>query len=39
MGDNRRSSQDSRYFGTIPIEDVVGKAFVIIWPPSHWSGL
>ncbi len=39
MGDNRRASQDSRYFGTIPIEDVVGKAFVIIWPPSHWSGL
>ncbi len=39
MGDNRRASQDSRYFGTIPIEDVVGKAFVIIWPPSRWSGL
>ncbi len=39
MGDNRRASQDSRYFGTIPIDDVVGKAFVIIWPPSNWSGL
>ncbi len=39
MGDNRRASQDSRYFGTIPIEHVVGKAFVIIWPPSRWGGL
>lgn len=39
MGDNRSASQDSRYFGTIPIDDVVGKAFVIIWPPSRWSGL
>jgi signal peptidase I len=39
MGDNRSASQDSRFFGTIPIDDVVGKAFVIIWPPSRWSGL
>lgn len=39
MGDNRRSSQDSRSFGPIPVDDVVGKAFVIIWPPSRWGGL
>jgi signal peptidase I len=39
MGDNRFASQDSRFFGTIPIDTVVGHAFVIIWPPSHWSGL
>ena len=39
MGDNRASSQDSRFFGPIPEEDVVGKAFVIIWPPSRWGGL
>lgn len=39
MGDNRGASQDSRVFGPIPVEDVVGKAFVIIWPPSRWSGL
>ena len=23
----------------IPTEDVVGKAFVIIWPPGRWGGL
>ncbi len=39
MGDNRSESQDSRYFGPIPMDDVVGKAFVIIWPPSRWSGI
>jgi len=39
MGDNRFASQDSRYFGTIPAETVVGHAFVIIWPPSNWTGL
>lgn len=32
MGDNRGASDDSRRFKTIPEEDVVGTAFVIIWP-------
>ena len=39
MGDNRTASQDSRFFGPIPIDDVVGKAFVIIWPISRTGGL
>ena len=39
MGDNRRASQDSRFFGPIPIDDVVGKAFVLIWPPSRAGGI
>jgi signal peptidase I len=39
MGDNRNGSQDSRFFGPRPIEDIVGKAFVIVWPPSRWGGL
>ena len=39
MGDNREHSQDSRVFGPIPVEEVVGRAFVRIWPPSRWGGL
>lgn len=39
MGDNRPRSLDSRSFGTISHEEIVGKAFVIIWPTSRWGGL
>jgi signal peptidase I len=39
MGDNRSSSRDSRFFGPIPTDDVVGRAFVTVWPPSRWDGL
>ncbi len=40
MGDNRANSADSRYgLGFVPFEKVVGKAFVVIWPPSHMGGL
>jgi len=36
MGDNRRASNDSRFgLGPVPIDRVVGKAFVKIWPPSR----
>jgi signal peptidase I len=33
MGDNRPNSADSRYFGPLPINRVIGKAFLIYWPP------
>ena len=39
MGDNRNSSQDSRSFETVPIDTIVGKAFVIMWPADRWGGL
>lgn len=39
MGDNRNSSSDSRVFGTIPAETVVGRAFVRMWPIDRWAGL
>jgi len=40
MGDNRCNSADSRYgLGFVPVDKVVGHAFVIIWPPSNLGGL
>jgi signal peptidase I len=32
MGDNRNDSKDSRYFGPIDEDSIVGRAFVIVWP-------
>tara|TARA_Y100000768_G_scaffold116641_1_gene86168 strand:+ start:3410 stop:4231 length:822 start_codon:yes stop_codon:yes gene_type:complete len=32
MGDNRSGSRDSRYFGPVNTEDIVGRAFIRIWP-------
>jgi len=34
MGDNRDESYDSRIFGLVPLEKVVGKAFLVYWPPA-----
>jgi signal peptidase I len=40
MGDNRANSQDSRSaLGPIPRDKVVGKAFILIWPPSNFQWL
>jgi signal peptidase I len=50
MGDNRGNSLDSRYglgvrdpeqggVGFIPIDSVIGKAFVIVWPTDRWGGV
>lgn len=45
MGDHRSDSADSRfhmddgYQGTIPVSSVIGRAFVIVWPPSRWNTL
>jgi signal peptidase I len=39
MGDNRIVSQDSRCQGTVPIENIIGRAFVIVWPNKRWDGL
>jgi signal peptidase I len=45
MGDHRAISYDSRGHmgdpggGTIPESAVLGRAFVIIWPPSRWGFL
>ena len=46
MGDHRGDSADSRYQrqqdnggGFVPVKDVVGRAFVVAWPISHWATL
>jgi signal peptidase I len=37
MGDNRNNSSDSRAFGTITPQSIVGRAWLVYWPPSDWS--
>ena len=39
MGDNRGNSEDSRVLGPISEDKIVGRAFVIIWPPGDFGGL
>ena len=45
MGDHRDDSEDSRYHlsdpggGAIPESEVVGRAFLIVWPPSQLRDL
>ncbi len=35
MGDNRTNSFDSRFFGPVPEDDVLGEALVRFWPPGR----
>lgn len=44
LGDNRLVSGDSRFqppggVGFVPEDNVIGRAFVIIWPAGRWGGL
>ncbi|MFE4514534.1 signal peptidase I [Kitasatospora sp. NPDC056783] len=45
MGDHRANSLDSRFHmdqpggGTVPVDNVIGRAFVVAWPVNHWSTL
>ena len=32
MGDNRTESNDSRYWGTVPRDNIIGRAFFVYWP-------
>jgi signal peptidase I len=35
MGDNRGSSDDSRFWGPVPREWIIGEAFATYWPPGR----
>ena len=39
MGDNRNNSSDSRSFGTVAAKDIVGRAWLVYWPPSAWGAV
>ena len=35
MGDNRGASDDSRFWGPVPRDWIIGKAFLTYWPPDR----
>lgn len=35
MGDNRPNSKDSRFFGPVDKKKILGKAFMVYWPPDR----
>jgi signal peptidase I len=39
MGDHRLVSQDARCQGPVPIDNVVGWAFMVVWPSQRWTTL
>jgi signal peptidase I len=38
LGDNRANSEDSRNFGAVPTDRIIGRAVARVWPPGRWGG-
>jgi signal peptidase I len=38
LGDNRDLSLDSRHFGSIPLDSIIGKSDIIFNPKKIWLG-
>ena len=39
VGDNRPGSSDSRNWGTVSREAIIGKTWIVYWPPQRWRAL
>ena len=37
LGDNRNNSSDSHTWGMVPMNNVIGEALMVYWPPSSWG--
>ncbi len=37
LGDNRNNANDSHNGWTVPRQNIVGKAWLSIWPPGEWG--
>lgn len=37
LGDNRGNSSDSRFWGPVPEENIIGAVWFSYWPPGEWG--
>lgn len=37
LGDNRNNSSDSHTWGLVPMNNVIGEALLVYWPPDSWG--